>query len=62
VRTSVPPVPREVYEARLAHQGLARTAVSVEELEAQGYVAGEPDPRYGSVWCVRRIDDEATRP
>lgn len=52
------------YEARLAHRGLARAAVTVEDLEAQGYEAGEADPRYGSVWCLRPVEpatEEASR-
>ena len=47
-----------VWEARLAGVACRRDAVSVESLEAQGYVAGDPDPRYGSVWMVRPAEDE----
>lgn len=56
--SALTPCPPVYLEARLAHRGLARTAVSVEELEAQGYEAGQADPRYGSVWCLKPIEEE----
>lgn len=52
------PLP-DAFEARLVHLGLAREATDREALERDGWViVGEPDPRYGSVWMTRPVEDE----